>query len=434
MEKNRVLVLLTVSILSLIPTLIWAQFDWVPFDGNPVIDENFDLGSIQIARPSVVFDGSTYHLWYGNRRAVSNLELDFMGYATSPDGENWTLVDPEVIAPSMDNNRFDQLEASQGWVIAEGDSFKMWYWGFNPNFGQFGINSIGLATSTDGVNWTPVAGPGMFGAVYDAVMDGRPDGEGLATPSVVKDGQTYHMWYSRVKATTLLSRIAYARSSDGINWSNVPGSGRDGAVLDWGSAGSFDEITVSWPAVMKTDEGFIMWYVGVDQTGTSRLGCAISTDSVEWQRVSGNGTKGACFDVAHTVSVIKQDGLFKMWYGIFDADVVNLAFSGIADAVEEISDDIHPKSFSLQQNYPNPFNPGTTIPYQLSKSAHVTIRIYSLLGQEVQTLVDEVKQPGIYKIEWDGKNRQGQTVSTGLYVIRMEAGEFTKSKKIVLLK
>ncbi|MFQ5604138.1 MAG: amidohydrolase family protein [bacterium] len=93
-----------------------------------------------------------------------------------------------------------------------------------------------------------------------------------------------------------------------------------------------------------------------------------------------------------------------------------------------------PNDFQLLQNYPNPFNPTTTIQFQLPKTDRVTLKIYNLRGQEVQTLLDEVKQPGSYKIKWDGKNHYGRNVSTGLYVLRMEAGEFVLSKKIVLLK
>ncbi|MFQ6114035.1 MAG: FlgD immunoglobulin-like domain containing protein, partial [bacterium] len=72
--------------------------------------------------------------------------------------------------------------------------------------------------------------------------------------------------------------------------------------------------------------------------------------------------------------------------------------------------------------------------YRLPRAAHVTLRIYNLMGQEVQTLAHEEHQPGVYKIEWDGSNHHGQAVATGLYVVRMVAGDFTKSKKILLLR
>jgi hypothetical protein len=93
-----------------------------------------------------------------------------------------------------------------------------------------------------------------------------------------------------------------------------------------------------------------------------------------------------------------------------------------------------PSWFGLKPNYPNPFNPTTTIKYQLPRTTHVTLRIYNLMGQEVKTLVDEVKQLGVHKTEWDGLDHQNQAVSTGFYVVRMIAGDFVESKKVLLLK
>ncbi|MFQ5604135.1 MAG: FlgD immunoglobulin-like domain containing protein [bacterium] len=106
---------------------------------------------------------------------------------------------------------------------------------------------------------------------------------------------------------------------------------------------------------------------------------------------------------------------------------------GLPSAVEK-ANPRNPQKFALLQNYPNPFNPTTTIQYHLPQTGKVTLRIYNILGELVQTLADEVKQPGVYKIAWDGKNSQGHDASTGLYVVRMVAGDFMQSKKLVYLK
>ncbi|MFQ5768947.1 MAG: FlgD immunoglobulin-like domain containing protein [bacterium] len=103
-------------------------------------------------------------------------------------------------------------------------------------------------------------------------------------------------------------------------------------------------------------------------------------------------------------------------------------------SVTNSSDDLSIKTFYLSQNYPNPFNPTTTIQYHLPQTGKVTLRIYNLLGELVQTLVDEVKPPGVYKIDWDGKNSQGLQVGGGLYMVRMKVGGFVQNKKIVLLR
>lgn len=90
-------------------------------------------------------------------------------------------------------------------------------------------------------------------------------------------------------------------------------------------------------------------------------------------------------------------------------------------------------SFALYQNYPNPFNTTTVIQYQLPHRTHVTLKVYDLTGHEVQTLIDDVKETGVHKTEWNGLNNRGHTVGSGLYMIRIVAEKFVQSKKIVRL-
>ena len=93
-----------------------------------------------------------------------------------------------------------------------------------------------------------------------------------------------------------------------------------------------------------------------------------------------------------------------------------------------------PKACSLVQNYPNPFNPTTTIEYNVPTRTHVTVEIFNLLGQHVRTLVDELKSAGSYKAEWNGTDATGKSVSTGVYLYRLKAGDFVETKKMLLLK
>jgi len=91
-------------------------------------------------------------------------------------------------------------------------------------------------------------------------------------------------------------------------------------------------------------------------------------------------------------------------------------------------------NFMLRQNYPNPFNPITTIKYQLPQAAQVNITIYNLLGEKVRTLVSDFKQPGYFQVQWNGLNESGNQAASGIYIYRIQAGEFTDVKKMVLLK
>ncbi|MEJ2721998.1 MAG: T9SS type A sorting domain-containing protein, partial [bacterium] len=93
-----------------------------------------------------------------------------------------------------------------------------------------------------------------------------------------------------------------------------------------------------------------------------------------------------------------------------------------------------PRRFRLEQNVPNPFNPSTTIHYEVAEAVHVRLKVYDVAGRLVRTLVDEPKKPNAYKVVWDGNDRHGRRVASGVYFSKLEAGSFVKTKKMVMLK
>ena len=88
-----------------------------------------------------------------------------------------------------------------------------------------------------------------------------------------------------------------------------------------------------------------------------------------------------------------------------------------------------PKTFALYQNYPNPFNPTTTIRYDLPQASNVSLKVFNVLGQEVGTLVDEVKPPGEYSVTWNAG-----AMPSGVYYYRLFTGKFTEIKKLIVIK
>jgi len=94
-------------------------------------------------------------------------------------------------------------------------------------------------------------------------------------------------------------------------------------------------------------------------------------------------------------------------------------------------DNMHlkPASFALEQNYPNPFNPATNIRFSLPKEVNVSLKVYDVLGREIATLMNGVKQPGTYEVIWDARG-----VPSGVYFYRLAAGEFRDLRKMILLK
>ncbi|MFH0990670.1 MAG: T9SS type A sorting domain-containing protein [bacterium] len=95
--------------------------------------------------------------------------------------------------------------------------------------------------------------------------------------------------------------------------------------------------------------------------------------------------------------------------------------------VDEVEETV-PERFVLEQNYPNPFNPSSTIQYQLPVSAHVWLKIFNTLGQEVAMIVDEVKEPGRYQVHWSAN------IPSGLYFYQLKAGSYIETRKMIVLR
>ena len=93
-----------------------------------------------------------------------------------------------------------------------------------------------------------------------------------------------------------------------------------------------------------------------------------------------------------------------------------------------------PKEYALHQNYPNPFNPVTTISYDLAEDVYVELTVYNIIGEKVTTLVKGNQPAGYYNIEWDGRNSRGLIVSSGMYLLRINAGNYCKTNKMVFVR
>ena len=94
-----------------------------------------------------------------------------------------------------------------------------------------------------------------------------------------------------------------------------------------------------------------------------------------------------------------------------------------------VKETVIPKEFSLAQNFPNPFNPTTSIEYSVPGNEYVSLKVFDILGNEVATLVNEQKAPGVYKIDFNASS-----LSSGIYFYKMQSGKFLKIKKLMLVK
>jgi len=109
---------------------------------------------------------------------------------------------------------------------------------------------------------------------------------------------------------------------------------------------------------------------------------------------------------------------------------------GTEEYAKQVSDGIplQPVSFALFQNYPNPFNPNTIIKYQLAERIKVRLEIFNILGQKIKTLVQTVQNTGLHQVVWDGKNDNGKQVSSSVFIYRIKADSFNKTRKMILIR
>ncbi len=240
-----------------------------------------------------------------------------------------------------------------------------------------------------------------------------------------------------------------------------------------------DKVTF-WIKAASTAEPLWLWFedatypspAGIGQTGQITIdGESIFSNGKvqsfkpfngQWQFVSLPWSLILSRDtafVSHTFNGSRTDSIHQMDYHylrkmIFDSDVITLIKRGpygqgpisdyyiddvfyVKDTVTSVTGEksVVPTLFSLYQNYPNPFNPSTNIKYDLPTYATVTLKIYNLLGQVVRTLVNnQFQNPGTYTITWNGKDNEGNLLPSGQYLYQIQAGHFTSTRKMILLK
>ncbi len=124
---------------------------------------------------------------------------------------------------------------------------------------------------------------------------------------------------------------------------------------------------------------------------------------------------------------------YLQFTGTIYFDDLSVKVIGKADAIDDLSKNM-PLEFDLANNYPNPFNPSTTIAYTIPDAGKVTLEIFNVLGQHIQTLINEDQGAGRYQVMWDGRDKSGNTIGSGIYFYQLTTNRAVTVKKMVLLK
>ena len=149
-----------------------------------------------------------------------------------------------------------------------------------------------------------------------------------------------------------------------------------------------------------------------------------ATDT-RWQKigfVEGAGTSSTTRDYSFTDS--------RLPVGRYEYRLKRIDLDGSSEYSQSVAIEIGvPKEFALYQNYPNPLNPNTVIGYQLPFISKVSLKIYDILGREVETLVNELQEAGSYEVQFDAR-----LLANGIYFYQLNAGDFSVVKKLVIVK
>jgi len=186
-----------------------------------------------------------------------------------------------------------------------------------------------------------------------------------------------------------------------------------------------NKIKLNWSTATETNNsGFEI----------QKKGLGVGSQELEWKAIGfvpGFGTTTEPKSYSFTDENVKT-GVYKYRLKQIDFDG-SFTFSNEI----EVKVDFTPKEYVLYQNYPNPFNPKTTIKYEIpsvtlrqaQSDILVTLKVYDILGNEVATLINEEKQPGVYEVEFDASS-----LASGMYLYKLQAGTFVQTKKMILAK
>ena len=247
----------------------WAQpgNDWFDHPANPILEKgNSGFDPYGVCNPFVMVDGDIYKMWYSG---LSSNGKQYIFYATSSDGLIWeNHGELPVIYPGA-NNEWDNASVIAGPVIKDNGIYKMYYTGFQD---AYGVWSIGLAESSNGIDWTKRSSPILTGVLSWDMKIGASD--------IEKINDTYYLYYHG-KTESNDYKIGVAISEDGYNFLRYDDDPILVATQLWESTGIY------YASILKEGDLFMMVYVN-GGTDPNAFGFAYSSDGLNWTKDENN--------------------------------------------------------------------------------------------------------------------------------------------------
>jgi len=306
-----------------------------------------------------------------------------------------------------------------------------------------GISTTGVTSITGDIGVSPNAAVSITG--FGLIMDAS----GTFSTSSLITGKVYAADYTAPTPTKMTTAIgdmqtAYTNAAgrtlpDSINLGagNITGKTIAHGLYKWGTS-----LVISAAGVTISGAASDVWIFQIAGNLTVANGAIVTlsggakASNIFWQ-VAGQVDLGT---TAQMKGVVLCQTLIAMNTGatldgraLAQSAVTLQANTVLNPMVTAVKDGSAPDKFVLSQNYPNPFNPSTKIEYSLEKAAQVSLKVYNVLGLEVATLVNGRQEAGSYVVPF-GADKTTSAVSSGVYFYRLEAGQFTDIKKMLLMK
>jgi len=261
-----------------------------------------EFDDMHIFAPCVAYENGCYFMWYcGSQGKVADRVFS-LGLATSPDGVHFTKHPSSPVYAFGDGRHSiltpTLLRHPNGSVLREDGKLRMWF--ASTDFPSAnGLHTLHETTSTDGLAWTPPSAPQL---------------ENIYAPSIIKENDTYLMWYTDVTSDPW--GVRHAQSTDGRHWQVT-----ENLVLQLDQA--WESGRLFYPTVLKLDDLYMMWYGSYQGSGELKtaLGLAVSTDGIHWQKSLHNPVFGPDesreWESHYTTSqsiMRLSNGSWRVWY------------------------------------------------------------------------------------------------------------------------
>ncbi len=395
-----------------------------------------NLLSVSFNGTSGVAGGSSQTILYSTDAGASwtTSQTGFFG------GGFWgvQMLDDDNAYVAGENSIFQPLF---GWSTDGGQSWDYTAFYLNSNEGRlygvhffdmnsgFAVASVwtgegAIAVTTDGgANWNTL--PFVNNALYSLNFPAGQSNVGYAAGAagiIVKTTDAGGSWTEQSSGTSAtLFGITFADELTGY------AVGENGTVLKTVSGGIIPVELTSFRAQLQEREIRLTWRTASETNNSGffvqrRIGN--TWENLDFIQGYGTTTEAHSYDYLDNLSDLNYQG--QVHYRLKQVD-----YDGATDysGTVEVTFEPKPNDYILDQNYPNPFNPVTSIKYSIPEGSHVRLTVYDLLGNQVQTLVDEFKPAGTYSVKFNGAE-----LTSGIYIYRLQAGEFVSTKRMALIK